>query len=446
MKRPLTLFERGLYLDGIKPVSAVLPVKIRGTVDEDSLRKALLRIQAKHPILRSLIGDEDGRPWFVWQEHAPPIPLHIVERKSDNDWQALAWDAVHQLFDGRRQPLARMIWLRGEGVSELLLVCHHCICDGRSIVTLLSEILQLCDQPDDDIGNELSLNAFEDLFPEEVLRDRRIQRRTRLKAALFKLFILTRRRGPARVYGETYQLQWVFEPAVTQHLFERCKAEGVTFFAAASVAFMLAFRRVLGPRGVDKFVAPVDARRFLPALKADALFAIAPTVDMALDKACFEASAGADFWGLARAFKRDLATKIASMSRKVYETFLGMEHLHGWFDRIIASSQSGHGGRDVRLSYLGRVELAQDYRQFRVETMHCLSAMLAPTPAHLIAMSSFAGRLNFTFVSDELSLPREQASIIKEKAMALLLAAVPAEIFNEPALADVPVPMRAEAV
>ncbi|MFC5739988.1 condensation domain-containing protein [Dyella tabacisoli] len=428
------------------PVSSVIPVKIRGPIAEASLRHALGRVQAKHPILRCLVAEEAGRPWFVLQEHAPPIPLNIIERKSDNDWQEYSKAEVNQLFDAGRHPMVRLTWLRGDDVSELLLVCHHCICDGRSMVTLLNEILQLCDQPEKEMGTEESLHAFDDLFPAEAIRNRGLQWRARLKAALFKLFILTRRSGPARIYGEVYQLHWVVDAAIAQRLIERCKTEGVSFFAAASVAFMLAFHAVLGPRGVDKFVAPVDARKFLPKLRADSLFAIAPTVTLSLDKACFKKSSGTDFWGLARAFKQDLAAKVAGMGRKVYETFFGMEHLHGWFDKIIASSRSGHGGRDVRLSYLGRLELAQDYRSFQLEAVHCLSAMLAPTPAHLIAMSSFADRMNFSFISDQLSLPYEQALIIKEKAMAMLLACIASEILDEPAPASEPEPMRAEAI
>jgi len=432
MKRPLTLFERGLYLDGRVPVTIVLPARIQGHLAEQQLRHALSRLQGKHPLLRCLIVQEEGRPWFQLQAQAPPIPLRIVERRTDTDWQEESTRECEQLFDAGRDPLIRLVWLRGQHVGELLLVCHHCICDGRSIVTLLREILLLCDRPDQDIGIHTSLNAIEEILPEEIQRNRHLQRRMRWKAALFKAFMRAMPIGPAMAYGKAYVIRSTIDRRTSQSLAQRCKAEGVTVFNALCVAFVLSFRSARDARSVGKFSVPVDVRKFLPKLKADSLFAIAPTVALSLSTPRSGEASGAEFWMLARALKADLGRKIDRLGTKVYENLLGMEHLHALFDRLIAFSRSRPSGRNVTLSYLGRLDIAETYRDLRLEAIFSPSAMLAPTPATLIAITRFADRMDFSFTSDELSLPYTQALTIKEEAMRILHAHARAGLPTEP--------------
>jgi hypothetical protein len=440
-----------MYLDGRTPVTIVFPARIRGQLREDRLRHALARVQAKHPLLRCLIVQDDGaqddgvreqgRPWFQLQENAPPIPLRIVERKTDQDCEQETRREWTQLFDANRDPLIRMTWLRGPETSELLLVCHHCICDGSSIVALLREILLLCERPGQDIGTHASLESLEEILPDEVRHDSRLRRRIRWKAGLFKLFIRTRRPGPVLGYGPVYATRWTLDRPATQVLAQRCKAEGVTVFNALCVAFVLAFRAVRGARSVGKFTVPVDVRRFLPALRADSLFAMAPTVALSLRTPRPEAEhaiSDPEFWVLARALKADMDRKIDRLGPSVHENLLGMERLHALFDKLIAYGQSRPSGGNVTLSWLGRLELPQDYGDFRLEAVHSPTAMLAPTPANLITISGFDGSLDFALTSDEQSLPVAQAQAVKDKAMQALRAssrAEPSPPLRAPALA-----------
>jgi len=265
--RPLLLLERTMYREGCTPFTGVFTVKLLGALKEGRLRQALAHIQAKHPLLRCVIEDVDGRPHFVLQDRPTPIPLRITERRNDDDWVEVSMHESLQRFDGSRQPLARLIWLRGEAESELLLVCSHAICDGRSLLTLLHEILLLCDRPDADIGSPTSLNAIEEIFPARLWADRGLQRRIRWKAAVVKLLLRFARSGRGWTYGKIYRSLWTLDEQTSQLLVARCKAEGVNLFAALSAASMLAFRAVCGERRLEKFEAPVDIRRFLPDLR-----------------------------------------------------------------------------------------------------------------------------------------------------------------------------------
>ena len=405
-RRPFTLFERGMYLDGQRPVALVLPATLMGALDEQRLRRALDRVQARHAVLQSLVEhDTDGRPWFAQQAAPPPISLRIVRRQGDGDWQEQARIECARLFDGAREPLVRLLWLRGEERSDLLLSCHHCICDGLSAVGLLRDILTVCGRPDAPLGPSFALHGGADLLPPEVRGNRRLQRRARLKAALFGGLVRFRTIGPVH-YGPAYTLRWSIEHADVQALLRRGKLEGVGVYAALCTAFMLAFWSVRGIRGVNKFVAPVDARRYLPALQGGALFTMAPTARLSFGRR----KAAADFWAMARALQDDLRRKVDRLAPSFYEQLLGLERLHPLFDRLVAYSRSHRGGRSVSLSYLGRLDAsARDDGGFRLEAIHAPSAQLEPTTANLITIVGFAERLEFAFISDESSLPQAQA-------------------------------------
>ena len=433
-RRPFALYERGMYLDGQRAVALVLPATVSGTLDEQRLRLALDRVQARHAVLQSLVEqDAGGHPWFVQQAAPPPIALRIGERQGEDDWQEQARLECMRLFDGAREPLVRLLWLRGDGRSDLLLSCHHCICDGLSAVSLLRDILSVCGRPDARLGPRFELQGGAEVLPPEALRNRWLQRRARLKAALFKGFIRLQRAAAPVSYGEVYTQRWSIEPAAVQSLVRRAKDEGVGVFAALCTAFMLACWSVRGVRGVDKFVAPVDARRYLPALQGGALFTMAPTVRLSFGG---RKSRDADFWVLARALHEDMRRQVDRLGPTLYEQLLGLERLHPWFDRMLAWSRGQRGGRGVSLSYLGRLDAsARDEGGFRLEAIHAPSALLEPTPASLITIVGFAERLDLALISDESSLPGAQAAQIRQLAMELLQAAA---ALPTPAADDLP--------
>src|SRR5258708_34968778 len=92
------------------------------------------------------------------------------------------------------------------------------------------------------------------------------------------------------------------------------------------------------------------------------------------------------------------------------------------YGRMGIDEKSKGAGRQVSLSYVGKLALAQNYRDFRLQEVCDISAMMEPTPANLIVIYSFAGQFHFSLASDESSLPYAQALQIKEQVTATLLA------------------------
>src|ERR1700733_13001920 len=171
--RRLLLLERTMYREGRTPFTSVFSIQLLGRLEEGRLRQALACLQAKHPLLRCVIEDGVDGPRFVLQDCPAPIPLRIVERKNDDDGETEVRREWVAPFDASRDPLVRLVWLRGREVSELILVGHHCICDGQSGMTLLRDCLSAYDEPEKDLGTYDALGAIEDLVPAALLEDRR---------------------------------------------------------------------------------------------------------------------------------------------------------------------------------------------------------------------------------------------------------------------------------
>jgi hypothetical protein len=448
--RPLLLLERTMYREGRTPFTSVFTIKVIGQLNERQLRQALARVQAKHPLLRCVVEEAAGGPRFVLLDQPAPIPLRIVERSGEDDWQTQARREWVAPFDASRDPLVRLVWLRGGEVNELLLVGHHCICDGHSGINLVRECLSAYDQPERDLGAYDALGAIEDIVPAALLQNRRFQRRVRWKARMLRLTLFLKQCGDSKPPGPripTHQMyfhRWNIGDATALALTERCRSEGVTVLAAVSVAFMQAFRDVRGAQGLSKTSTMVNARRFLPDMRADAMFGLAPGVALRTKglPPPQEMSAGG-FWERARATKADLTRRIDRLGAGLYDKLVGFEGLHDKYAALVAFFESTPAVRNLTLSNLGRLDLPQEYRSFRLERVYSPLVMVSPTPANTVVISSFAGQMEFAIVSDEQSLPHTQAVEIKQRAMEILRTCVAIPAQYESARGNEPSALRA---
>jgi hypothetical protein len=450
--RRLLLLERTMYREGCTPFTSVFSIQLLGRLEEGRLQQALARLQAKHPLLRCVIkdGTDPEGPRFVLQDHPAPIRLRIVERKNDDDWQTEVRREWTVPFDASRDPLVRLVWLRASEVSELILVGHHCICDGQSGMTLLRECLSAYDEPEKDLGTYDALGAIEDVVPAALLKDRSLRRRMRWKICLLRLILLWQRRKRSRPVSpirdeQMYFHRWSLDKGASLTLTERCRAEGVTVLAAVSVAFLQAFREVRGTQALRKLYTMVNARKFMPLLRPDAMFGMAPGVELSLKELPPpQEMSERGFWTCAQAIKADLTHRVDVLGREIYEYLVGMESMHGMYKTLVGGTESALPVRHVTISNMGRLEFPQRYSNFWVEAIYSPLVMISPTPANTVVISSFAGRLELAIVSDEQSLPSGQARAIRRRAMDMLCdcAGIPTQYKSW--LADEPSVCQAE--
>ncbi|MCP4753353.1 MAG: hypothetical protein GY866_20880 [Proteobacteria bacterium] len=170
-ERKVTPMER---LFSLSPFSIVAVVaRIKGNVSESMLLNAVSKVQQRHTLLRVRIKvDNDHNPWFT-SEGVKEIPVKIVPRKSDDHWMDVYHEECRIPFEFEERPPIRFVLLQSSLESELIVFCHHIICDGMSLAYLGRDLMVHLGDPTrkadvlpdpvpidrDNLPKELSLNA-----------------------------------------------------------------------------------------------------------------------------------------------------------------------------------------------------------------------------------------------------------------------------------------------
>ncbi|WP_089737099.1 condensation domain-containing protein [Chryseobacterium jejuense] len=412
IKRKLMMVERIMYVDPETPVNCIFAAKIKGELPEQNFKTALEKIQQKHALLRVVIDSKSEKyPFFIEEKEIAPIPLRIVERKTDQDWLTESQKEWKVLFEEEKTPLARVVWVRGQDVSEVFWAIPHCISDGTTGVTLMKELLQLLDNP------ALELEPYEPFISvDEFLPSNFNVKSKKFKAKLYltfaRFFFMLQQKSKKRNLGKDYVLHQKLDPATTAQITERCKANGVSVHALLCSAFMQAFQEVKGKEAKGKVISPVDVRHFIPEIKEDHLFAFAPTVDLAIKKG------SSDLLKNAKHIKEDLVQKIGKMEAR--ELLWMGEQMHPIVDRMISMLKSSNGGHDVTLSNMGRINIPNEYKNFSIDTIFSPTVAFPWLNSNTLVTSTYNHQMDFIFLSNEDFLPKAEAAQIKEKAIALM--------------------------
>jgi len=138
-ERKITGFERVFYYSPFSIVTLV--ARIKGNITEDMLMNAVEKVQQTHINLRVRIKhDAEHNPWFI-TENVKEIPIEIITRKSDDQWILVQKDASQVPFRFDEHPAIRFILVQSPNVSELIILCHHIICDGLSLAYLARDLM-----------------------------------------------------------------------------------------------------------------------------------------------------------------------------------------------------------------------------------------------------------------------------------------------------------------
>jgi NRPS condensation-like uncharacterized protein len=414
MKRKLLFGERMLYGDGKSPFNIVIPFKIRGEIKEDDLRFALFRIQKKHPWLTAAIRiDEDKRPWFVTNlTEAFKIPIRIVNRLNNEQWAQESTDEWKTVFDATMAPLCRIIWIKGKEVSEFLMVYHHCLCDGTAALSILTELLQLLDDPDTDIGREIPIMSINDVIPKKVLNSYRNRTKNGLigKIATLALWIIPIKKVAVERKRD-FMINWKLDQEFTKQIIQFCKANQFTVNTLLSAAVLTAFKEVRKEKAFNKISLPVDIRNFNPIIKKDHIFAFGLMIVLSLlpEK---------DFLENVKALQKDVNDKSAKLNP--YSLMMMMEACHPALKNFTNFLKYGKSSNDCMFSNLGKIDIPYQYHNFEVETIFSPSVMGPLGNTTTMIASTYRNQMDFTFVASEGYVPFVEAEAIKDKVLAIL--------------------------
>jgi NRPS condensation-like uncharacterized protein len=253
-ERKISPVERLLSLSPFAVVTMV--ARIKGSVSEGMLRSAVSRVQQRHRNLQVRIKEDDEHdPWFT-SEGVGEIPIEIVPRESADHWIQVFHEACRVPFAFDAQPAIRFVLVQSPGESELIIFCHHVICDGLSLAYLARDLMVHLGDPTREV----------ELLPDPVLvsRDSIPEEVSVSPIARFFIDRINKKWAQARVhfdqedylslheaYWKNYTHQMLsieLSEAQTSELVHRCRQEGVTVNTALTAAFVGAQVVVQGNR------------------------------------------------------------------------------------------------------------------------------------------------------------------------------------------------------
>ncbi len=148
---PLSFPQQRLwFLDKMAPgdptYNAVVGMRLQGALDVERLRHAFEVVVDRHEAIRTVLPDDDGRPYQrVLTEWGLPLPVVDLRELDPTERQAelerLMRDAPREPYDLQRDLMMRLLLVRlADDDAVLLLMEHHIAFDGWSDEILCAEV------------------------------------------------------------------------------------------------------------------------------------------------------------------------------------------------------------------------------------------------------------------------------------------------------------------
>ncbi|KDN53844.1 condensation domain-containing protein [Flavobacterium seoulense] len=413
MKRKLLFGERMLLGDETEPFNTVIPFRLRGSFQEENILKVLYELQEKHPWLKAVIKyDENKAPWFEVSKEKLIIPIRIVSREGEEDWQEESKKEWHTLFNPQKQPLMRLVWIKGELVSDILFVFHHCLCDGGSAMTLLHEFLQLLDNLSAKISLENPILGIQDVIPNEILTSRKQQFKAKVIGQFAKTVVQCIPIKTKTINRQKdYLIHWKLDKETTSELIFYCKEHKITVNTFLCATLLKAFEKVRKEKAFNKVSCPVDIRRFAPQIKDNHIFAFGLMIVVSLNKKI--------------GFEENLKLMQKAVEKKTsklnpYITMMVMESAHGVITKFTNLLKYGKSSNDCMFSNLGRIQIPYQYQNFSLENIFSPSVIGPLGNTTTMVTSTFRGEMDFSFMGSEGYLAHSDALAIREELIKMV--------------------------
>ena len=231
--------------------NVIMMARLSGDVKSEPLGAALKKSRMKYPLLNARIQqDINGGIEFLY-DYSQELPIIVKKKNTDTDWIEAGWNEQKKPFDMQNGPLIKFLLLNSADASDLVIICHHCICDGLSLAYLAKDIAYFLSSPEAEV-TPLPLP------PPLSIENLSVRVRPGIIGKLtdFLAWFLNRSWSKGKVvfsehdYQQLYNEYWetkdigllVFSipKDITAVLIEKCRAEQVTVNSALTTAFSLA--------------------------------------------------------------------------------------------------------------------------------------------------------------------------------------------------------------
>jgi NRPS condensation-like uncharacterized protein len=276
-KRIVTQQERRFLMSPCAHIS--LGLKLIGNISIEKLRNSVNKMLRTYPLLGVRIK-LDNNVLFSTTENASAVPIIIYKRKSDWTWLEVINKENSIPVKPSIGPLTRIILVHDFHISELFILCHHTICDGRSLELAIREILLNLKNP-----NRIPPSIKEkppqtpEIFPLGISKSRftswyieRLNKKWQKKKVLFDEEDLM------NIYesfwkNSSYCIELItLNKDETQRLIEICRTNDVTVNSALLIVFVKARGDTYNSyKGKVKIGTAVDTRNRLRIEIGDAV-------------------------------------------------------------------------------------------------------------------------------------------------------------------------------
>lgn len=391
MKLKLPSTQGGMLLSGMPfSINFAVTARLRGSLTLTDIRDALQRLGQRHPFLAArVIAGDDGAA-YVTDQGVPPAPVKVINRTSDDDWVQVLEREVAIPFDYRTGPPFRLIWLPGEGISDLMLICDHLSADGRAGIFALRDLLAFLADPTLKLEPVPSL-LMANLIPADVIE--------KLKATIAADPGAGRPTTGGWHDDSPVEAKRVIPFSLTVEettaLVRRCRAEGVTVQAALCAAFLKPFAEQQPSSPVRKVEIPVDIRDHLTKSVSESYGNFISLVMLDLDCA-----PGRDLWEIARDARAGLDT--AMRTREFFYTPTIFISVTG----KLPSGMDFGVGFDLSISNLGRVGIPTQYGSLALESIYAPTFNVSKSDHRVLGVTTFNDHMYCTYTTCDPAAPQ----------------------------------------
>ncbi|BAY11052.1 phthiocerol/phthiodiolone dimycocerosyl transferase family protein [Calothrix sp. NIES-2098] len=388
MHRSLSTGEHSFWLyDQVAPFHFVVTAQITGEFSVSQLEKALIKLQQRHPLLRvCIVTDASGQPWF--KEDAAKIPVRVVQRLGEQDWQREVEQELSQPFDWSQAPLLRIVLVHSPEVSEIIVTTQHSIGDGLSSVYLLRDILQAVGIPDSEQQILPVRPGYEELILEKA----------------GKIPILPSLENSDRVNdfqsikadtlpeNQTIRLlTWSLSSEETALLISQCRQEQTSVHAAICAAFLLAVSQESGQQSNLKCVSPIDIRQHLAPLIVEDCGYYA-----SVGMTTHDITPDLTLWDIARSLKSQLHPQITldRVAQRIIasQAFLQTNPSPSQVKQAFDDAYT----HEVLVSNLGRLNIPQQYGNIQLQAIYGPAVVTHLKNERFIGVATVGNQMFFT--------------------------------------------------
>jgi len=106
--------------------------------DERRIIEDIDVLKSAHPLMRSLIAEEQESSGIYYEEHSE-IEIPVTIKEADENWQT-DYDMVSSAgWNVQKEALLKVFAYPSESGTRVLFIAHHLLCDGRGLLQLVQE-------------------------------------------------------------------------------------------------------------------------------------------------------------------------------------------------------------------------------------------------------------------------------------------------------------------